>query len=82
VRVAIGSVAACVALTGGLAVQHLATSGSSAASSSTPVTSVSRGDDGEFGDDGSGFAINPFSGNPFSGANQQSGGAVTTSHGS
>ena len=75
--VAIGSVATCVAITGGLALHHLG----SASASSTPTTTATTvqpsngyNSDGFNGADDNGFPVDPFANN--------GGGADTTSHGS
>ena len=80
VGVAVGSIAACVALTGGLALQHLGASNT--ASATTPTTTARN----PYGSD-DGFQTDPFAdpNNGFSnggGFTPNPGGANTTSQGS
>ena len=86
--VAVGSIAACVALTGGLAIQHVGATNASA--SKTPTTSpavANRGGDDGYGDDNnSGFPTDPFANptanNGFATGAGSTGGGITTSSGS
>jgi hypothetical protein len=82
VGVAVGSIAVCVGLTGGLALQHLSTSAS--AVSQTHIPTARRGDDGGYGDDENGFATAPIgTSTGFApGSGQLNSGANTSSHGS
>jgi hypothetical protein len=86
VGVAVGSIAACVALTGGLALQHLGATNASASKTPTTSQTVANGGDDGFGDDNNSFPTDPFanpSGN--NGVNSGSGstgGGITTSSGS
>lgn len=87
--VAVGSIAACVALTGGLALQHAAATNASA--SKTPATSLTianRGEGDGYGDDNNGFPTDPFA-NPTANngfatgsGSGTTGGGITTSSGS
>lgn len=84
--VAVGSIAACVAITGGLAFQHLGVANAAAAKNPTTNPAVaSRGDDG-YGDDNNGFPTDPFANpsgnNGFATGSGGSGGGITTSSGS
>ena len=74
VGVAVGSIAACVALTGGLALQHLGASNTASATTPTTAAGTAYGDDngfsnpfndpnGGFGNGGGGFTPNPGGGN-------------------